>query len=78
MKRIENTKVLNPEDIHIIPKKQEKRVPFGSLLENGLINPVQLLTDFRKRWTAKVRADGSLISKDNKGSIHSVAAALQG
>ena len=78
LKRIENTKVLNPEDIHIIPKKQEKRVPFGSLLENGLINPGQLLTDFRKRWTAKVRADGSLISKDNKGSIHSVAAALQG
>ena len=48
------------------------------MLEKGLITPGQLLTDFRSRWTAKVRADGSLISKDNKGSIHSVAAALQG
>ena len=59
-------------------KRKEKRVPFGILLETGLINPGELLTDFRNRWTAKVRADGSLISKDNKGSIHSVGAALQG
>ena len=77
--RIKNTTTLSPEEIiQTTPKAQEKRIPFGSLLENGLINPGQLLTDFRKRWTAKVRADGSLISKDNKGSIHSVAAALQG
>ncbi len=78
LERIKNTKILNPNDIHTAPKTQEKRIPFGSLLENGLINPGQLLTDLRNRWTAKVRADGSVISKDTKGSIHSVAAALQG
>ena len=79
IKRIKNTTTLSPEEIiQTTPKIQEKRIPFGSLLENGLIIPGQLLTDFRKRWTAKVRADGSLISKDNKGSIHTVAAALQG
>ena len=59
-------------------EKQEPRIPFGSLLEKGLITPGELLTDFRKRWIAKVRADGSLISDKNKGSIHSVGAALQG
>ena len=48
------------------------------LLEKGLILPGEILTDLRKRWTAKVRADGSLISNENKGSIHSVGAALQG
>ena len=31
-----------------------------------------------RRWTARVRADGSLISAEHKGSIHSVAAQLQG
>ena len=29
-------------------------------------------------WSARVRADGSLISAEHKGSIHSVAAQLQG
>jgi len=43
-----------------------------------LINPGELLQDVRNRWTAKIRADGSLISKDKKGSIHSVGAHLQG
>ncbi len=77
--RIDETKILQPDDvIRIIPKKQEPRIPFGSLLEKGLIFPGELLTDFRKRWIAKVRADGSLISDKNKGSIHSVGAALQG
>ena len=60
------------------PKEKLKRIPFGSLIEKGLIIPGEILTDLRKRWTAKVRADGSLISRDNKGSIHSVGAALQG
>ncbi len=79
IKRIKNTLKLYPEEIiQTTPKTQEKRIPFGALLEKGLIIPGQLLTDFRNRWTAKVRADGSLISKDNRGSIHSVAAALQG
>ena len=50
----------------------------GHLLEQGLINPGELLQDSRSRWTAKIRADGSLISEDKKGSIHSVGADLQG
>ncbi len=78
-KRLDDTLPLQPDDIiQIVQKKQEPRVPFGSLLEKGLILPGELLTDFRKRWIAKVRADGSLISDKNKGSIHSVGAALQG
>ncbi len=77
--RLDSTSALQPDEIiQIVPKKQEPRIPFGSLLEKGLITPGELLTDFRKRWIAKVRADGSLISDKNKGSIHSVGAALQG
>ena len=77
--RIDKTISLGSIDvIQTPPKEKQKRIPFGSLLEKGLIIPGELLTDFRKRWTAKVRADGSLISKDSKGSIHSVGADLQG
>ena len=78
-RRIDNVKVLEPNEIIQSPtKKSEPRIPFGSLIEKKMIFPGELLTDFRKRWVAKVRADGSLISDDNKGSIHSVGAALQG
>ena len=31
-----------------------------------------------KRWHAKVRADGTLVTSDFKGSIHKVGAHLQG
>ena len=71
-------KIKNVELIQMPPKEKVKRIPFGSLIERGLIIPGEILTDLRKRWTAKVRADGSLISRDNRGSIHSVGAALQG
>ena len=31
----------------------------------------------KKRWFAKVRVDGSLISNESKGSIHKVGASVQ-
>ena len=34
--------------------------------------------DARRRWQAKIRADGMLISDTAKGSIHAVGAAVQG
>ena len=37
-----------------------------------------VLCDASRRWTAKVRADGSVISAETKGSIHKVAAEVQG
>ena len=78
-KRISRVKVIDSKELIQTPRKvSEPRIPFGYLLEQGLINPGELLQDARKRWTAKIRADGSLISEDKKGSIHSVGADLQG
>ena len=78
-KRIKLVKVIESKELIQTPRKtMEPRIPFGHLLEQGLINPGELLQDARKRWTAKIRADGSLISKDKKGSIHAVGAYLQG
>jgi modification methylase len=59
-------------------RRDQKRVPFGALVEQGLVRPGEVLFDARKRWTAKVRADGTLVSSEAKGSIHKVAAEVQG
>jgi modification methylase len=78
-KRIRLTIKIEDKELIQTPRKiSEPRIPFGTLLEQGFVKPGDLLHDSRKRWTAKVRADGSLISKDTKGSIHSVGAHLQG
>ncbi|WP_337996945.1 site-specific DNA-methyltransferase [Oleispirillum naphthae] len=70
--------VADLESIKLFNKKQEPRVPFGTVLERGLLAPGEMLADVRQRYTAKVRADGTLIAADTRGSIHQVAAAVQG
>src|SRR5206468_2192991 len=40
--------------------------------------PGEVVFDGNRRWTARVRADGSLISAEHRGSIHAVAARIQG
>ena len=59
-------------------RKAETRVPFGSLIEAGLIAPGEVLFDGRRRHRAIVRADGSLASGGHAGSIHRVGALVQG
>ena len=60
-----------------VSKRAEPRVPFGQLVERGMLRPGEVLTSPRGN-TARVRADGSLISGEAKGSIHQVGAALEG
>jgi modification methylase len=59
-------------------KKAEPRIPFGSLVERGLINPGDTLYDPAQRTAARVRADGSLSVKDATGSIHKMGAHVMG
>ena len=59
------------------PKRSLPRIPFGLLLERGLVKPGALLIDNQRRHSAKVRADGSVISADFRGSIHQVGAHVQ-
>src|SRR5690625_4397345 len=72
----------DPELIRIEARREKRRVPFGWLLERGLLEPGTRLFDGRRRYQARVQADGSLIaSQDNgghRGSIHQVGAAVQG
>jgi modification methylase len=69
------------EDLDLVStpgKRDEPRIPFGWLVERGLLEPGTVLHGPRRHWTAKVRADGTLIAADCKGSIHKVGAHLQG
>lgn len=59
-------------------KRAEPRVPFGQLVERGLIEPGTVLCDSRSRHSAKVRADGTLTVDKTAGSIHKIGAQVQG
>lgn len=62
----------------IKPKRKETRIPFGSLVEQGVIEVGAELFDSQRRFTAMVRADGSLVSDQHQGSIHKVGALVTG
>jgi modification methylase len=68
----------DPEIVATPGKRDEPRIPFGWLVERGYLSPGTLLTSVNRRWTAKVRADGTLIAADCRGSIHQVGAQVQG
>ncbi|MFX6838617.1 hypothetical protein ABTH46_19975, partial [Acinetobacter baumannii] len=59
-------------------RKTAPKVAFGALGEAGWIAPGTVLFDRKRRLTASVRADGSLIAGAQTGSIHGLGAALQG
>jgi modification methylase len=59
-------------------KKSEPRIPFGTLVERGLLRPGAVLRGANGRHAAKVRADGTLVCADAAGSIHRIAAHVQG
>jgi modification methylase len=59
-------------------KRSAPRVAFGLLVESGVVAPGSLLTDAKRRWSAKVGADGSIECDGHMGSIHQVGAKLQG
>ena len=67
-------------------KRTEPRVPFGAIIELGILEPGTRLTDERNRIWAEVRADGTLELTDAKGqrsaqrqgSIHRLGAEVQG
>ncbi|MFO1175958.1 MAG: site-specific DNA-methyltransferase [Paracoccaceae bacterium] len=59
-------------------KRAEPRVPFGQVVERGMLRPGEELFSIGNRYKAKVRADGTLIGNDVKGSIHQVGAHLEG
>ncbi|MEM1395848.1 MAG: DNA methyltransferase [Pseudomonadota bacterium] len=63
-------------------KRRAPRIPFGEIIELGLIKPGAKLYDPRRLRAAAVRPDGSIVVKDNEGdeqqgSIHKMGALVQ-
>ncbi|MFM5954822.1 MAG: site-specific DNA-methyltransferase [Novosphingobium sp.] len=54
------------------------KVAFGTLIETGWIAAGAEISDKKRRLKATVRADGSLVSGADSGSIHGLGAKLQG
>ena len=78
-KRLKKIRRFDREALRVsASKRAEPRVPFGQLVERGMLRPGEELFSMNGRHKAKVRADGTLIGDDVKGSIHQVGAALEG
>ncbi|MCA1748491.1 MAG: site-specific DNA-methyltransferase [Sphingomonadales bacterium] len=78
LKRIEEALPLDESALTIMQDKSARpKVPFGALLETGLVVPGARLTDSKRRWTAEVRVDGTLACNGLEGSIHKLGALLQ-
>jgi modification methylase len=58
--------------------RQQPKVAFGTLVENGFLSPGAVLVDAKRRFRVTVRADGSLLSACGaEGSIHKLGSTLQ-
>jgi modification methylase len=59
-------------------KRAEPRVPFGIIIELGILDAGSTLTDERGQVRAEVKADGTLSVAGRQGSIHRLGAEIQG
>tara|TARA_Y100001970_G_scaffold294331_1_gene450714 strand:- start:15079 stop:16158 length:1080 start_codon:yes stop_codon:yes gene_type:complete len=76
--RIKGITKIDPDMLEVTPtKRQAPRIPFGNVIERGLLSPGDTLYDRIGRIKAKVRADGSLTLGPVSGSIHRMGAHVQ-
>ena len=76
--RINAIEPLSESAMLVTPTRREQpRVPFGALVERGMVPPGSRLVDRHRRFAASVGADGSLRCGTAQGSIHQVGAAVQ-
>jgi modification methylase len=59
-----------------VEKRRQVRVPFGALLENGMLNPGDILYFAKNSKKAKILSNGHLKCGGVTGSIHGVAKSL--
>ena len=77
--RLKNTKPIEDNLLDTLKNNRSKpRIPFGSLVELGIIKPGTNIFDNKKKITARIMADGSIKHNQAEGSIHKVAATILG
>lgn len=74
-KRIDAMEMADETAIYV-EKQKPARIPFGALLENGLLQPGQMLYFAKDGLTAQVLANGHIRCGEISGSIHRVAKTL--
>ena len=74
-KRIASVQKADQEAVNV-EKRKQARIPFGALLENGLLQPGQILYFAKDDIKAKVLSNGHIRCGKLTGSIHGVAKAL--
>ena len=78
LKRLLDAKRASRAGLAVTPSKRDAlRVPFGTLVERGLVPAGTRLYDRGRRVSATVAADGTLRAGGAHGSIHQVGAAVQ-
>ncbi len=78
-KRIKATKPIKDDLLDTLKNNRSKpRIPFGSLVELGIIKPGTNIFDNKKKIRARIMADGSIKHNQAEGSIHKVAATILG
>ena len=76
--RIAQVAPATPADLEVTgSKRDEPRIPFGRIVEAGLLRPGDNLYCPKGRHVAQVRADGSVAVGDLAGSIHKIGAMVQ-
>ncbi len=76
--RIAKIVPMAPADLEVMgSKRSEPRIPFGQIVEAGLLRPGDVLYCPKGERAARVRADGSLVVGEMAGSIHKVGAMVQ-
>ena len=79
LKRINQTKIIKEDYLDtIVNNKSKPRIPFGSLVELGILEPGMTLYDSKQKHNARIMADGSIKCNNSEGSIHKVAAEIIG
>jgi modification methylase len=77
--RIDSTLALDESAMKVMASRAtQPKLPFGTLVESGAIEPGTLITDAKRRWSARVLADASVEQGGRQGSIHQIGAAAQG
>lgn len=67
-----------PELAILSGKRAEPRIAFNSLIEAGLLQPGAVLYDKKKQNSAIVRADGTIVTGGEAGSIHMMGRKVKG
>ncbi len=77
--RLEKTIKIKDHYLDTIKNNKSKpRIPFGTLVELGIVKPGMSVFDQKKKINAKIMADGSIKYQNSEGSIHKMAAKIIG